>query len=64
MSDFVPEKSIVLRIDEAFLVSFPLVCEIVCNLWFPKNPWVEKERTMEQIIMCGWRFLVKTCFKK
>ena len=48
----------------AFLVNFTLVCEKVRNLWFPENPWVEEERAVEQIVMRGWRFLVKTCFEK
>ena len=53
MSEFVPGESIVLRINMAFLIDFPLVCEIVRNLWFPENPWVVEERAVEQIIMRG-----------
>ena len=48
----------------AILINFPLVCKKVCNLWFPGNPWVEEKRAVEQIVMCGWRFLVKASFKK
>ena len=51
MSEFVPGKSIVLWIDVSFLVYFQLVCEIVRNLWFPENPWVEEKRAVEQIVM-------------
>ena len=48
----------------AFLINFTLLCDKVCNLWFPENPWVEEKRAVEQIVMCGWRFLVKACFEK
>ena len=64
MSEFVPGESIVLRINMAFLGSFPLVCEIVRSLWFPENQRVVEERAVEQIIMYGWRFLNKICFEK
>ena len=62
MSEFDPGESIVLRINMDFLIDFPLVCEIVRNLWFPENPWVVEERAVEHIIMRGWRFLMKTFF--
>ena len=64
MSKVVPGESVIQRVNVAVLVNFPLVCEKVCNFWFPKNPWVEKERTMEQVVMWGWRFLVETCFEQ
>ena len=64
MSEIVPGESIVQRINVAILVNFTLVCEKVCNLWFPENPWVKEERAVEQIVMRGWRFLVETCFKE
>ena len=64
MSEIVPGESIVQRINVAILVNFTLVCEKVCNLWLPENPWVEEKRAVEQIVMRGWRFLVEACFEK
>ena len=64
MSEIVPGESIVKRINVAILNNLTLVCEKVCNLWFPENPWVEEKRAVEQIVMRGWRFLVETSFEK
>ena len=64
MSEFGPGESIVLGVDVSYSIYFPLVGEEVSNLWLPKNPWVEKERTVEQIVMRGWKFLMETCFEK
>ena len=64
MSELGPGESIVLRVDVSFSIDLPLVGEIVSNFWLPENPWFEKDRTMEQIVMRGWRFLVETCFEK
>ena len=64
MSKFGSGESIVLRINMAFLIDFPLVCEIVRNLWFPENPWVVEDWAVEQVVIRGWIFLMKTCFEK
>ena len=52
MSKFGSGESIVLRINMAFLIDFPLVGEPLV----PENTWVVEERAVEQIIMRGWRF--------
>ena len=48
-------------------IFFPLFLLLVrgevCNLRSPENPWVVKDRAVEQIIMRGWWFLMKTGFE-
>ena len=46
-----------------FPVLLLLVGEGVCNLGSSQNSWVVKDGTVEQVIVCGWRFLMKTGLK-
>ena len=45
-------------------VLLSLVGEGVCNLGSSQYPWIVKDGTVEQIVVCGRRFLMKTGFKK
>ena len=47
-----------------FPIFLLLVGEEVCNLRSPENPLVVKDRAVEQIIMRGWWFLMKTGFEQ
>ena len=48
------------------LIKSPLVGREVFNHWFLKNPWVEKERAVEQVVVSGrWLVVVvETCFEQ
>ena len=45
-------------------VLLSLVGEGVCNLRSSQNPWVIEDGAVEQIVVRGRRFLMKTGFKK
>ena len=36
------------------LINSQLVSREVFNHWFPENPWVEKERAVEQAVVRDW----------
>ena len=45
-------------------ILLPFVSEVVCNLGSSHDPWVVKDRTVEQIIVRKRRFLVKASLEK
>ena len=45
-------------------ILLPFVSEVVCNLRSSHDPWVVKDRTVEQIIMRERWFLMKTGFEQ
>ena len=47
-----------------FPVFLPLVSEEICNLGSSQNPWVVKDRAVEQIVMRERWFLMKTGFEQ
>ena len=63
MSEFCPGESIVKRVYVMFPVFLLLVGEGICNLGSSQNPWVVKDGAVEQIVMRGWWFLMKTGFE-
>ena len=46
------------------LINSPLVGREVFNYWLLKNPWVEKERAVEQVVMHDWWPVVEAGFKQ
>ena len=64
MSELCPGESVIQRVYVMFPVFLPLVSEGVCNLWSSQNPWVVKDWAVEQIVMRGWWFLMKTGFEQ
>ena len=51
MSKFILGEPVVTRVKVLLIISSPLLFREVFNHWFPKNPWVEKARAVEQVIM-------------
>ena len=47
-----------------FPVFLLLVGEGICNLGSSQNPWVVKDGAVEQVVMHGWWFLMKTGFEQ
>ena len=47
-----------------FPIFLLLVGEGICNLRSSQNPWVVKDGAVEQIIVRGWWFLMKTGFEQ
>ena len=64
MSEFSPGESVVQRVYVIVPVFLPLVSEGVCYLGSSQNPWVVKDWAVEQIVMRGWWFLMKTGFEQ
>ena len=64
MSEFSPGESVVQRIYVVVPVFLPLVSEGVCNLGSSQNLWVVKDWAVEQTVMRGWWFLMKTGFEQ
>ena len=64
MSKFVLVEPIVMWVKVFLLVNSPFVCREVFNHWFPENPWVEKERTVEQVVVRVWWPVVETGYKQ
>ena len=63
MSEFGSGESIIQRIYMFFPIFLLVVRGEVCKLGSPENPWVVKDRAVEQIIVRGWWFLMKTGFE-
>ena len=64
MSEICPGESVIQRVDVMVPVLLPFVSEVVCNLGSSQNPWVVKDRAVEQIIMRERWFLMKTGFEQ
>ena len=64
MSEVCSGESIVQRIYMMVPVLLSFVGEGVCNLGSSQNPWVVKDGAVEQIVVRGRRFLMKTGFEK
>ena len=46
------------------LVNSPLIGREFFNHWFLKNPWVDKERAVDQVVMRGRWPVVEEGFKQ
>ena len=64
MSEICSGESIVQRINMMIPILLLFISEEVCNLGSSQYPWVVKDGTVEQIVVRGRRFLMKTGFEK